>query len=97
MSLAYLFWHWPAAGTDRAAYEEGLARFHRALGLPGSRTMRLARAPYPGAAPDPYEDAYPVRDWAELGALNERAVTGARKPPHDAAAAHAGELSLIHI
>lgn len=44
MSLAYVFWHRPAAGVD------------------------------------------PVDGWSALGALNDRAVTGPRRAPHDAAA-----------
>ena len=89
MSLAYLFWHWPSGDADRAGYEQRLRDFHGALELPGSRTYRLERAPYEGALPHPYEDWYPVPDWQALGELNERAVSGARKTPHDAAAAQA--------
>jgi hypothetical protein len=86
MSLAYLFWHWPLAGVAPAEYEQRMRDFHAALGLPGSRTFRLERAPYDGPPAPAYEDWYPVADWAALGDLNERAVSGARKPPHDAAA-----------
>ena len=89
MSLAYLFWHWPAAGVARAEYEERMRDFHAALRLDGSRTFRLERAPYDGAPPQPYEDWYPVAGWEALGELNDRAVTGPRKPPHDAAAQRA--------
>jgi hypothetical protein len=91
VSLAYLFWHWPADGVDRADYEQRLSDFHAALALDGSRSFRLARAPYDDQAPGrPYEDWYPVADWRGLGVLNDRAVTGRRKPPHDAAATRAG-------
>ena len=89
MPLAYLFWHWPAGDADRAGYEQRMRDFHAALDLPGSRTFRLERAPYDDALARPYEDWYPVADWAGLGALNERAVSGARRPPHDAVAAQA--------
>lgn len=91
MQLAYVFWHWPADGADRQAYEERMRAFHAALGLDGSRTYRLDRAPWDGRPPEPYEDWYPVEGWPQLGALNERAVSGARKASHDAAATGAGE------
>ena len=87
MPLAYLFWHWPSGDADVAGYEQRMRDFHAALDLPGSRTFRLERAPYDGALPQPYEDWYPVADWQALGELNERAVSGARRSPHDAAAA----------
>lgn len=91
MTLAYVFWHRPAPAADRTRYEHGLRAFHDALELPGSRTFRLDRSPYEDHPA--YEDWYPVEGWAELGALNERAVSGARREPHDAAAAAAGSGS----
>ena len=89
MPLAYVFWHAPAGDADLAAYEQRMHDFHAALGVPGSRTFRLERGPYDAAPPRLYEDWYPVADWAGLGTLNERAVSGARRPPHDAVAVHA--------
>jgi hypothetical protein len=82
VSLAYVFWHWPAANADRDAYEAVARRFHAALGRPGTATFRLGRAPFDSGEP-PYEDWYPVADWAAVGELNDYAVTGDRKPPHD--------------
>ena len=84
MTLAYVFWHWPA---ERDGYEEGMRAFHAALGRPGSATFRLERAPWSPDEAAPYEDWYPVADWADVGVLNDQAITGARKPPHDAVAA----------
>ncbi|HEX2085787.1 MAG TPA: hypothetical protein VHF89_08900 [Solirubrobacteraceae bacterium] len=84
MTLAYVFWHWPAQAEG---YEEAMQAFHTALGRPGSATFRLARAPW--EAPElgaPFEDWYPVADWAGIGELNELAITGTRKAPHDAVA-----------
>ena len=89
MTLAYLFWHWPADDADRDEYEQRMRDFHAALGLEGSRAFRLERAPFDGAPPAPYEGWYPVPDWAGLGALNERAISGPRRAPHDAAAKRA--------
>ncbi len=82
MTLAYVFWHWP---RDDFGYAEATRRFHAALGRPGTATFRLARAPFEDAEA-PYEDWYPVEDWAAVGELNDFAVTGDRKPPHDAVA-----------
>jgi hypothetical protein len=94
--LAYVFWHAPAPGTVAAEYESALAAFHGVLagappaGFHGSAAVRLDRAPWPGGAAA-YEDWYLVEDWTALGTLNEAAVAGARRAPHDAAAAMAGD------
>jgi hypothetical protein len=82
VTLAYVFWHWPAT-TD--GYEDAIRRFHAALQRPGTATFRLERAPFDTEQP-PYEDWYPVDDWAGIGELNDYAVSGARKQPHDAVA-----------
>jgi hypothetical protein len=93
--LAYVFWHAPAPGTARGAYESGLAAFHAVLvadpppGFRGSVAVRLDAAPWAGG-PVGYEDWYLVDDWTALGTLNAAAVAGARRAPHDVAAAMAG-------
>lgn len=93
--LAYLFWHWPAPTVDAARYAESLVAFHRALassappGLRGSRVYEVEAAPWL-AVPRAFEDWYLVDDFAALGALNDAAVSGARRDPHDAAARLAG-------
>ena len=88
-----MFWHWPSPGVDAAAYAARLDAFQRALGPDTpSRTFGLDRAPWGGAPPGPaYEDWYLVEDWPALGALNERAVSGALREPHDAVAGLAGD------
>ena len=89
VTLAYVFWPWPVAGQDRAAYEDRLRAFQRTLaatGLPtaaGVHSLALERGPWAPAAPFPYEDWYLVDDWEALGRLNERAVTGRPRTPHD--------------
>ncbi len=83
--LAYVFWHRPAPGTDTAAYEAGMRAFHAALGRLGSVTFAIDGTPWDGGPPA-YEDWYPVTDWADLGRLNEEAISGARRAPHDAVA-----------
>jgi hypothetical protein len=82
VTLAYVFWHWPAQPDG---YEERMQAFHTALQRPGSATFRLVRAPFDDTEP-PYEDWYPVSDWADVGRLNDEAISGPRKPPHDAVA-----------
>jgi hypothetical protein len=89
--LAYLFWHWPANAVEPARYVEALVAFHRSLaaapppGFHGSRVYEVAAAPWAPVALA-YEDWYFVDDFAALGALNDAAVSGARRSPHDGAA-----------
>ena len=93
MPLAYVFWHRPARDVAAGVHEERLRAFHAALGVAGSVTLRLRAAPWPGDAPAGplYEDWYPVDAWAGLGELAERAVSGPRQAPHDAAASGTGD------
>ena len=83
MTLAYVFWHWPGASDG---YDDRMQAFHTALGRAGTVTFALERAPFGSDAP-PYEDWYPVEDWTAIGVLNDFAISGARKAPHDAVAA----------
>jgi hypothetical protein len=88
--LAYLFWHRPR--DDRHDdYERRLVEFHAALqgAVVGSAAFRLEELPFAGGPG--YEDWYLVEGWAALGELNEAAVSGARRSPHDAVAGVAGE------
>jgi hypothetical protein len=90
--LAYVFWHWPSA--DTAEYEAALVRFHQALteaapaGFVRSTCLRVDALPW-DADRHGYEDWYLVEDWAALGVLNEGAVTGRPRGPHDEAALRA--------
>ena len=100
MTLAYVFWHWPLRRVDPAVYERHLLAFQAALGRPGTQTYRLDRAPWDGARRGPvYEDWYPVRDWGDLGALNDEAVSGRNRPPHDVVAheAHDGAGGVYRL
>lgn len=83
MTLAYVFWHWPA---EPDGYERAMQAFHTALARPGTATFALERAPFDDGGPPPFEDWYPVESWAALGELNDFAVSGERKTPHDAVA-----------
>jgi hypothetical protein len=87
--LAYVFWHQPRAGTASAHYEDGLRAFHARLTVP-SGSFRLGALPFADGQAG-YEDWYLVEGWAQLGDLNAAAVSGARRPPHDAVARLAGE------
>ena len=95
--LAYVFWHRPRPHVAPAHYEAGLAGFHAQLaahppaGFTASRRVRLdAGAPWLDGEGPAYEDWYLVEDWAALGRLNDAAVHGPRRTPHDAVAAEAG-------
>ena len=87
--LAYVFWHWPAHETG---YEAELLAFHRSLaahpsaGFRGSRSERVGGRPWL-PVPRAYEDWYFVDDFTALGALNDAAISGPRRAPHDAIAA----------
>ena len=83
--LAYVFWHRPRDGVDAAGYVASLTAFHERIGVP-SWFAPLDRSPWSEDA-GWYEDWYLVEDWNGLGRLNEAAVTGSRREPHDAAAA----------
>ena len=92
--LAYVFWHWRRPEVDPAAYAERLAAFHDMLarnapqGFLGSAAFRSGAAPWvPGE--ESYEDWYLTDGSAALDPLNDAAISGARKAPHDAAAAAA--------
>jgi hypothetical protein len=88
--LAYVFWHWPQPGVDAGVYLTALREFHDSLaagkpeGFIHSCAYRLNGAPWlPG---DAYEDWYVIEDSSALDPINEAAVAGRRKEPHDRAA-----------
>lgn len=86
-----MFWHWPRPSLDLDRYAEALLAFHRSLrddpppGFRGSRVREVAGLPWVRSASG-LEDWYLVDDWAALGALEQAAVTGPRRAPHDRAA-----------
>jgi hypothetical protein len=89
--LAYLFWHWPRPDVDPGRYLAALRAFHAALaaspppGYRGSRVLEVTGAPW-AKVPRAFEDWYLVDDFTALGALEEAAISGRRREPHDGAA-----------
>ena len=90
--LAYLFWHRPKTDVETGAYERYLTGFHETLattdvdGFQGSATFRIEGASWMGSGRQVYEDWYLLDGSYAMDPLNEAAVSGARKEPHDAAA-----------
>jgi hypothetical protein len=87
--LAYVFWHWPNQGIDKAIYEGMLREFHQVLAkhpAPGFRqsvVFKLNNPPWLQTDGNAYEDWYLVEDSAALDPLNEAAVSGPREEPHN--------------
>jgi len=101
--LAYVFWHWPRPAGSTGEYEDKQRGFHEALleappaGFERSTCHRLLGAPWVPGVESLYEDWYLVTDSAALDQLNEAAVTGRRREPHDrAAAAAAGGTAGVY-
>jgi hypothetical protein len=101
--LAYIFWHHPQPAAPIDAYENSLTTLHETLregaipGFAGSATYRVNGLPWINAGADAYEDWYLVDEWSAIEDLNEAAVAGARKTPHDrAAAAYASGAGAIY-
>jgi hypothetical protein len=84
--LAYLFWHRPGDSEKLEAYERRLTEFHQVLQdvVVRSGVFRVEQLPFTQRSG--YEDWYLVEDWAALGELNDAAVSGVRRSPHDAVA-----------
>lgn len=86
--LAYVFRHWARLNVSLPEYEAGLRAFHRTLGW-DSAVFRVSRAPWLPAGRTGYEDWYLLPDSAAIDALNEAAVSGQRREPHDRVASQA--------
>ncbi len=99
--LAYVFWHRPREATPRADYERGLTRFHEALGAeppPGFQGSAVYRVEDVGWAPFRgllYEDWYLLQGSAALDALNDAAISGVRRDPHDRLLRPGRDLSQV--
>jgi len=87
--LGYVFWHRPRRGTKVGEYERMLAGFQSSLkshppdGLIEALSFRTEGWPWSREGSLSYEDWYLVKDFASLGLLNEAAVSGSSRRPHD--------------
>ena len=99
--LAYVLWHWPVSGVPVGDYEMASADLHAALAAPGrtaapafgllsSVTWQVAAVPWGPPYGRCYADWYLANDFASLEALNEAAVSGSRRGPHDRVAVLSG-------
>jgi hypothetical protein len=92
--LAYIFWHWPRPGLPPRDYEDRLEAFHAALSRSPSAAFsrsvvfRAGRAPWLPEDRTAYVDWYLLDGSAGLDPLNEAAVAGGCRLPHDEAARH---------
>jgi hypothetical protein len=82
--IAYVFWHRRRKDVDEAEYEALLRDFHRVLADAAPEGFR-ASACFRRA--DEYEDWYLLDGSEALDPLEQAAVSGACRAPHDAAAA----------
>jgi len=95
--LAYVFWHWPHAEIDRAAYLDHLAGFHHKLasnkpiGFQQSVVFRIRGANWLNTTGEAYEEWYLLDDSAAMDRLNEAAVSGACEEPHNIVAREAAD------
>ena len=89
--IAYAFWHRKKPEVERQDYENAISKFQESLrepelpGFAGSLVARLEEeAPwFNDKSPGGYEDWYLLDGSAVMDKLNEFAVGGARKKPHD--------------
>jgi hypothetical protein len=90
--LAYVFWHWPRPEIKRAAYEAKLGSFlstlnsNRPSGMTEATSFRVESLPWASSQSSIYEDWYEVESFSALEVLNDAAVSGQAREPHDSVA-----------
>lgn len=89
--IAYVFWHWPKAEVSTETYENRLMTFHSGLkrasppGLLDVFSFHVDALPW-ATGSRIYEDWYVVEGYSTLGVLNDAAVSGDVRAPHDSIA-----------
>ncbi|GHO45828.1 hypothetical protein [Ktedonospora formicarum] len=95
--LAYVFWHQRAEEVSRDEYQQRLIAYHQILqerqpeGFQGSFVLEMSHLPWMLEGPEVYEDWYVVENSAALDPLDEAAVSGICREPHNAVARLAGD------
>lgn len=96
--IAYVFWHQKMELVSSKTYESALITFHRSLynfgvrGYIGSQTFKIEGAYWMGATESGYEDWYLLEDSGVMDKINQAAISGSVKDPHNAAAHMATNL-----
>ena len=94
--LAYVFWHQRASAVAREEYQEKLVAFHQILqerqpqGFVGSMVLEMAQLPWMNEGSEVYKDWHIVENSAAFDLLDEAAVTGICREPHNQVARLAG-------
>lgn len=94
--LAYVFWHQRASNVAKEEYQERLVAFHQILqergiqGLKGSIVLEIPQLPWMREGSEVYEDWYLVENSATLDLVDEAAVSGICREPHNQVARLAG-------
>ena len=103
--LAYVFWHWRYPTVEKTDYQKRIIDFQETLGThkPGgfrySTVFEIEHVPWSEGGGEVYEEWYVLNNSAALDVLNEAAVSGPCKEPHnrvarDAAGGIAGLYGL---
>ena len=87
--LAYVFWHQRVSTIASEEYQEKLVAFHQILqkrqpqGFVCSMVLEMTHLPWMLEGSEVYEDWYLVENSAALDPLDEAAVTGICREPHN--------------
>ncbi|GHO62097.1 hypothetical protein KSC_009890 [Ktedonobacter sp. SOSP1-52] len=87
--LAYVFWHQRASNVEKVEYQERLVAFHQILqerriqGFKGSIVLEIPQLSWMREGSEVYEDWYLVENSAALDLVDEAAVSGICREPHN--------------